>query len=256
MAPTADTTATEPATAAAADPLRRRADRARQVADVLRRQVLHGTYPDGVLPAETVLIEEFGESRNTVRVALDLLRDEGLIERCPGVGTVVASQKYLHGLDRLQGLAETLHEHGPVVNQVRTSGLVVPPTTVAERLQIAAREPVVYVERRRLLGGVPLSLDQTYLVRDVGEPLLDEDLAGRDIFVMLEHLTGQPLGDAEITIEAVAADPHSAAILELPRGGALLMVERLTHLADGRPVDFEFIRFRGDRLTMRGRATR
>jgi GntR family transcriptional regulator len=28
-------------------------------------------------------------------------------------------------------------------------------------------------------------------------------------------------------------------------------VERLTHLADGRPVDLEFIRFRGDRLTMR-----
>ncbi len=28
------------------------------------------------------------------------------------------------------------------------------------------------------------------------------------------------------------------------------MVERLTHLADGRPIDLEYIRFRGDRLAM------
>jgi GntR family transcriptional regulator len=34
------------------------------------------------------------------------------------------------------------------------------------------------------------------------------------------------------------------------------MVERLTHLADGRPVDLEWIRFRGDRLTMHGRLER
>ena len=30
------------------------------------------------------------------------------------------------------------------------------------------------------------------------------------------------------------------------------MLERLTHLRDGRPVDLEFIRFRGDRITMSG----
>jgi GntR family transcriptional regulator len=30
------------------------------------------------------------------------------------------------------------------------------------------------------------------------------------------------------------------------------MVERLAHLADGRPVDLEYIRIRGDRLVLRG----
>jgi GntR family transcriptional regulator len=41
-------------------------------------------------------------------------------------------------------------------------------------------------------------------------------------------------------------------VLETPPAAALLMVERLTHLADGRPVDLEYIRFRGDRLAMHG----
>ena len=90
----------------------------------------------------------------------------------------------------------------------------------------------------------------------MGEPLLAPDLENQDIFRLLEQHSGQPLGAAEITLEAVSADPHSAAVLEPPRGAALLMLERLTHLADGRPVDLEFIRFRGDRITMRGLLTR
>jgi GntR family transcriptional regulator len=57
-------------------------------------------------------------------------------------------------------------------------------------------------------------------------------------------------------MEAVAADPHSATVLGTPRHAPLLMVERLTHLADGRAVDLEFIRFRGDRLTLRGSTRR
>lgn len=235
---------------------RLRADRARQVADLLRRQIVHGHFVRGPLPPEAALAREFGASRNTVREALRLLREEGLVERCPGVGTTVAAEKYPHGLHRLLGLAETLHEHGQVSNQVRTMTLIEPPAAVSHRLGLPEREPVVYLERLRRLNGLPLSLDLTYLVRDVGEPLFDADLANNDIFVLLEQLAGQPLGTAELTLEAVNADPHTAAALDAPRGAALLMVERLTHLADGRPVDLEFIRFRGDRLTMRGHLNR
>ncbi|WP_018654886.1 GntR family transcriptional regulator [Actinomadura flavalba] len=234
------------------DATRLRADRARQVADVLRRRVRGGDFTDGVLPAEGDLVAAFGTSRNTVRDALDLLRAEGIIERCPGVGTTVVARAYPHGLERLQGLAETLREHGEVVNEVRAAGRIVPPREISARLELAAGEPVVYVERLRRLNGLPLSLDLTYLAPDVGEPLLAEDLAGTDVFVLLERITGQPLGRAEVTLEAVNADPHSAAVLDAPRGAALLMLERLTHLADGRPVDLEYIRFRGDRIAMSG----
>ncbi|TDD69018.1 GntR family transcriptional regulator [Actinomadura darangshiensis] len=239
-------------TAALAQARRRRADRARQVADVLRRQVLYGEFRSGALPAEAVLAREFGASRNAVREALDLLRAEGLIERRAGVGTLPVAEKYPHGLEHLLGLAETLREHGEVDNEVRTTGLITPSREVSSRLRQAPGEPVVYIERIRRLNGLPLSLDLTYLARDLGEPLLAEDLARNDIFVLLERIAGQPLGTAEVVLEAVNADPHSAATLDAPRGTALLMLERLTHLADGRPVDLEFVRFRGDRIAMSG----
>ena len=77
------------ATTVAAHRARRRlrADRARQLADPLRRLLLTGAFPDGVLPHESTLATEYGARRNTVREALDLLRAE-----CQGVrGTGVVT---------------------------------------------------------------------------------------------------------------------------------------------------------------------
>lgn len=231
---------------------RLRADRARQVADVLRRQVIQAAFVDGVLPDERALATEFSVTRNSIREALAILRGEGLIDRIPGIGTVATHEKYPHGLNRLMGLAETLDEHGEVSNEVRTAGMTRPPGVVARRLHLPDGASVVYIERLRHLNGLPLSLDLTYLSMDVGEPLLGADLQRRDIFGLIEQTCGQRMGIAEITIEAVSADAHSATVLDVPKGAALLVVERLSHLDDGRPVDLEFIRFRGDRITMRG----
>ena len=73
---------------------------------------------------------------------------------------------------------------------------------------------------------------------------------------LIEQVTAQRLGSADIALEAVSADPHTAATLDIPAGGAILMLERLTTLDDGRPVDLEYIRLRGDRITMRGNLLR
>lgn len=241
---------------AAARRRRLRADRARQLADLLRQQMRTGCFPGGVLPLEDTIGADYRVSRNTVRQALDLLRGEGLVERQPGVGTTVVAEKFPHALDRLQGLAETLLEHGQVTNEVRSAGPVTAPGPVAGRLGLAEHADVLCIERLRRLNGLPLSLDVTYIPVDIGIGLLDCDLENTDVFRLLETLTGQPLGTADITLEAVNADGHSAAVLGTPRGAAVLMLERLTRLSDGRPVDLEFIRFRGDRITMSGQLHR
>ena len=94
------------------------------------------------------------------------------------------------------------------------------------------------------------------MVPDLGERLLGCDLARRDVFVLLEQLAGQPLGEAELAIEATTADHSAAEQLEVAPGSPLLLVERLTKLEDGRPVDLEFLRLRGDRITLRGTTRR
>ncbi|RVU27765.1 GntR family transcriptional regulator [Streptomyces antnestii] len=228
-----------------------RAERARRVADTLRQQITSGAYEQGKLPDERVLGHALGATRNVVREALALLGDEGLVIRRRGIGTQVVTAKYGHGLERLTGLAETLVDHGTVTNEVRTAR-VVPhaPKAVTERLRLPDGSEAVHLERLRSLDGRPLSVDSTWLAPDIGRPLLDLDLAHRDVFDLIEESTGHRLGSAEVTVHAVTAEPDTARLLEIPAGAALFAIDRLTCLADGRPVDAESLRVRADRFTL------
>lgn len=61
-----------------------------QLARILRTQINSGEYkPDDALPTEQRLSQAFGVSRITVREALRILTDEGLIVRRSGKGTFV-----------------------------------------------------------------------------------------------------------------------------------------------------------------------
>ncbi|MFB4289658.1 GntR family transcriptional regulator [Nonomuraea sp. ATR24] len=230
---------------------RPRAERARRVADVLRQQITEDRF-GGALPDERTLGRQLGASRNAVREALGLLRQEGLITRRRGVGTTVVMPKYGHGLDRLAGLAETLAGHGTVTNEVRVAEKVaILPDAVAARLEVPAEAGGVRLERVRWLDGLPLSLDTSYLTADVGAAVLAGDLVRRDVFGLIEETTGSRLGRADVAVHAVCADPDTAALLGIAAGAAVFALERLTRLADGRAVDAESIRIRADRMTLR-----
>jgi DNA-binding GntR family transcriptional regulator len=64
-----------------------------QVTAILRARITSGQYPSGTrVPSNTTLAQELGVANRTVRKALTLLADEGLIETKPGWGTFVASR--------------------------------------------------------------------------------------------------------------------------------------------------------------------
>jgi DNA-binding GntR family transcriptional regulator len=70
----------------------------RKIADDLRRQVTAGDLLPGTLvPSELALVEQFHVSRGTVRSALALLVEEGLIEVVPGQGRRVVGKSHPDG---------------------------------------------------------------------------------------------------------------------------------------------------------------
>lgn len=226
-----------------------RAERAREVATVLRARILAGDYGLGRLPSDEELAEELGQSRNAVRDALAELRTEGLITRRRGAGTVVVMPQYSHGLDQLVGLAEELSGHGTIRNQVKSAGIVEEvPAHVRVALGLAETAPAVRLLRLRMLADQPLSLDESYLPLDVGSAVLAGDLEGQDVFSLIEEAAGMPLGRAEVSVHATNADSQVAAQLDVVPGFAVFMVERITRLSDDRPVDVERLWVRGDRV--------
>jgi GntR family transcriptional regulator len=101
-----------------------------------------------------------------------------------------------------------------------------------------------------------VSLDITWVLQAIGERLAREDLAARDIFLILENDYGLPLGHADLAIDATLADAQLAALLEVGTGAPVLRVDRLTHGKDGAPLDYEHLYCRADNFQYRLRVHR
>ncbi|OON59928.1 GntR family transcriptional regulator [Massilia sp. KIM] len=219
-----------------------------QVRERLRERILDGTYlHDARLPAESEISAIFGVSRITVRQALSDLQNEGLIVKVAGKGSFVARPRPSQELSRLEGFGEAMSRKGHrILNRV-VSQLELPATpAVAAQLRLPVGAPVCEIRRVRFLDREPVSYEVTYLPPALGRRLRTENLAERDIFLILEVDYGIALGHADIQIGAVNADPALATSLAVAPRAALLRIERLTWSADGEPLDFEYLYVRGE----------
>jgi GntR family transcriptional regulator len=219
-----------------------------QVRERLRERIADGTYtPHARLPSESEIGTLLGVSRITVRQALGDLQKEGVIVKVPGKGTFVAETRPSQELARLEGFGEAMSRKGHrIVNRVVKHALVEASPLVAARLRVAPGAPVTEIHRVRWLDREPVSFEITYLPPAIGERLRGENLAERDIFLILEADYGIALGHADIQIGAINADAALASALRVDPGAALLRIERLTWTADGVPLDFEYLYVRGE----------
>lgn len=229
-----------------------------RIRDELRERIRSGAWqPLDRVPSESELTRRYGVSRITVRQALSELVAEGLIFKRAGKGSFVAQPMPFQDLNRLQGLAEAMEGRGHETrNRVLAAEAQAAAPRIAERLGLAVGAPVTYIERVRRLDGRPLSVDHTWLPARLGAQVLRADLETRDIFLILEQDCATPLGSADLAIDAVAADATAARRLEVAEGAPLLRIERLTHDATGRPVDYERLLCRADHFQYRLRLAR
>src|ERR1700740_3174905 len=84
-----------------------------QVEDVLAARISSGALAVGAqLPSEEELIREFNVSRTTIRVTIQNLVRQGLVEIRRGRGTFVASSRMTQELTELTGFVEDMRMLG------------------------------------------------------------------------------------------------------------------------------------------------
>ncbi len=229
-----------------------------QIKDILRARILEGTYqPHQQMPSESEMMAAFAVSRITVRQALNDLQNEGLIFRIHGKGTFVSKPKAFQELARLQGFGEAMRQMGyETFSRVVSMKTVTPTPQVQEKLQLPKRAKVTELQRVRFLNREPISLDVTYVPLHLGHRLAKEDLAARDVFLILENDCGLALGHADLQIGSALADEPLARQLKVEEGSPVLVIERLTHTTAGEPVDYEHLYYRGDAFQYKVRVDR
>lgn len=203
--------------------------------------------PGSQLPAEDGLIARFQVSRTTVRKAIQNLAERGLVEIRRGKGTFVAQPRVVQELTELTGFVEDMQALGRVPSaRLLDTEIVAADETVARQLAVAPGTQIMRIRRVRLADGVAMSLDETYLPREIGEQVVTHDLEAEPIFALLEQKYDLPLVEAEYRLEAAIATPEVARALEVPPGSPVFLIERTSYCAGPRPIDYEKLYYRGD----------
>jgi GntR family transcriptional regulator len=219
-----------------------------QIEDELAARICGGELHVGDrLPAERELAEQMSVSRGTVRQALDALAARGLVERGVGRGTFVAAGKVEVRLQDVAGFTEQMARAGLQASaRLLRAGVTRAPAAVAAALDLEEGAPVVRIERLRLAGKLALTLEDSWIPCARFPGIEDLDLRG-SIYGLMRDLYGHGPVRVVEALEPVVAQSHSAEVLGVPAGAALMLVERTAFDADGVAVEYARDLHRGDR---------
>ena len=203
--------------------------RYQEIAHTLRERLQqHG--PGHVLPSESELSAEFGVSRVTVRRALEMLRDEGVLASRQGFGWYVATAPVQQRLGSLATIEQQIEEVGSTAErQILEFAFVDAPPHVRDRLHT---DHVLRVKRRNLADGAPFAVVTVWCPAELGQHLSRRDVERKPFYELL----GVALRGATQTIGAAAATDDDARLLEIPVDSPVLRCERITTTETGEPV--------------------
>jgi GntR family transcriptional regulator len=215
-----------------------------QLAQSLRTQIVEGKNVAGeALPSERDLCTLMGASRVTVRKAIELLIEEGMLTRRQGSGTYVTPRIQAPG-SWLTGFSEDAEARGETTTTLwvsKTQGVA--SEEEARLLELEGEESVLRLNRVRMADGEPLAIENAVVP---AEMLPEIGALGHSLYKALAELGNRPVSGRQ-KIRAALAGPNEAKLLGVKEGDEILRIERLTRRADGRPVELTRSAYRGER---------
>jgi GntR family transcriptional regulator len=221
-----------------------------QVMESLREYIESGeARPDEQLPGEPELCRMFDVSRTVIRQGLRELEYKGLIYRTKGRGTFVAKPKIRESLfQELTGFYQDMEAKGhPPMSRVLKQEVVPASAKVAAFLAIEPETPVIQIDRLRFVGDEPIVLVTTYLPQHLCPDLVKIDLSHQSLYAFLEKAYGIRIARGHRALEAVPANDVEADLLQVKRGAPLMLLNSVSYLADGTPIEYYHALHRGDR---------
>lgn len=223
--------------------------RYRTIEQALRERIAR-LRPGDPLPSDTDLCAEFDVSRMTARNAMQLLADEGLVERVPGRGSFVAEPSTHRRADRLMSFSREMTRRGRVPSSRIVTREIRParPADAAD-LDIREGEPVVVLQRVRCADGVPIALEMAVLERRVAPAAMAADVANGSLHAAL-LAAGHVLRRGRATITAAAATDTDARLLGTAVGAPMLVERRVILDGSGQPLETTESRYPAERYAL------
>lgn len=222
-----------------------------QVANLIRRRIREAIWrPGDRLPSLERLTREFGVSLITVRRAVELLENEGVLRRIQGRGTFVARTANAREWLRLETTWEDIlktYEIGKsnLRNKLiaQKKGCRLPPDE-GEEAQ-GSGSSFRYLRRLHMVDNVPYAFTDLFLDEDVYK-LAPDDFSKQMVLKVLATHSDIETGTAYQRVMLGAADEEAAELLEVSVGSPVGELLRTVHDPSGRIIYRGNVTYRGD----------
>ncbi len=225
----------------------------RQIADAIRLDIVGGKLANGDrLPTEALLAERFSANRHTVRRALAVLAEEGVVMSEQGRGTFVRSARRLtypigkrtRFREGLQGQASNLTSIG-ISDRIENAS-----ARVSHALGLKPGAKVVHTEGMSIADGVPISRSSTWLDYRRFPDFASRTKEMQSSTAVFQSYDIEDYSRASTRISARHADIEEVQALKLSPGAIVLVSEAVDIDADGTPISYALSRFPAERMEL------
>lgn len=200
-----------------------------------------GSVAGDKIPTEAELCETFSASRPTVREALKLLEQDGAIRVVHGRGRYLTAAGTLHVERPITTFESITDMAGHIGYKLENIVLSVqedePSKIIRDALQLDADQPIIRLERLRLLDREPIVYCLDYVRRDViTDRLFDLDWSGSLLDVLGGYQARPSIATAVVRAEMLPEEVIRRHGLQ--DFGVALTIEETTYTDNGMPVAY------------------
>lgn len=209
----------------------------------VKRMIAEGVYaPGDMLPTEPELEKMFSVSRTTVRKAIGMLLQEGMVSVKQGYGTQVISKKTVQNLNRLTSISQTLINMGYEVGTKSIYIDLLPaPENIAESLAVPAGTILVRINRIQTADGAPVAIAKNYIPLEYVPGLEATQERIVSLYAYLQEKYDLVITGSRDSISASNASFEESELLKIEPRAALITINRICYNAD-RPVEVDRVK--------------
>jgi GntR family transcriptional regulator len=128
--------------------------------------------------------------------------------------------------------------------------LIAADATLSRRLQVQLGAEVVFLYRIRLIEGVPMAIERSYLPHELCPGILSHDFSKNSLYDVLASAYSRRPDHAEQVIEASLATAEVCQRLELTAPAVVFLFHRETRMATGEVLEYVESEMRADRFRL------
>lgn len=222
----------------------------KQISNYLTNHIIEGKYEKGdKVPTEIELMDKFGVSRTTVRLAVEQLLEKGLVQKRPGKGTFVTNDKVYHQLNEFKSLYGIFLDSNIEVETklINFDYIKMPNKNIYEKLNVTSEDKLLKVTRVYLIDDKPIAYAEIFIHPDYNDIISEKEAKVHPIYQIIEKEASLKIDYASFEIFSQIPNQKISDFMQIKEGSPILGIERVLY-ANNNPIEYVVANFQSEKF--------